>query len=140
MSIRGSVVGWVTKTEMIEPKEPGKKPFLLIHVESKNKFTNYPSRTKVMLYGKDIIAVKEKELHEGALVRAEGDVSADAYISTKTGKAMASMRLYASMLEVLELKKSWGEAGDHPPQPQRQPQQRPQRQAPPTAEGDDVPY
>lgn len=93
MRLKGYFVGTITTDPEIITIQ-GKKPFLSFTVSSPDNYSEYPNRVKIALYSKDCAEAKSR-ICKGALIRVEGEVSADAYIGKKTGKPTGALRLIA---------------------------------------------
>ena len=96
--------GIITGTVSDEPKivnPPQGKSFLAFTVESPDSYNQFPNRVKCCVYGKDVEAAKEK-LAKGATVCVQGDVSVEAYMSTRTNppKPMGALRLFVKSFEL----------------------------------------
>jgi single-stranded DNA-binding protein len=135
MRVSGFITGTIGDDPKIVTPQGQGKSFLAFTVESPDSYSQYPNRVKCAIYGKDVEAAKEK-LFKGATVTVQGDVSAEAYMSTRTNppKPMGALRMFVRSFEI------FGGSKDTAPAKKTQPAPASAPADPAPASDDDVPF
>lgn len=133
-------VGTISKdAEVIAPPN-GKKPFVGMTLESGDDYSKFPIRLKVVYYGKDNHGAAAR-WRQGMVMFVQGDISAEAYVSSKTGKPTGVLKMFAKTVEIISEAPATATAPAQPPmQPAPQAYSRPAVAPAPGQDQDDVPF